>query len=467
MSAITNSLVTEFSFVGSLSPLEKYNANFSNAVGLMTKGIGIITAVTGAMYGFATSQLKVIDSLGQLSRETNTGVEFLQEMGYVASVNGGSIDSLKNSMIGLSEKIGEASLSGSEDFNRLGISVRDANGNIKSTEQVLNEVRGAFQGLSKQQQISFAQKLGIDKGMLQTLNLSNAELEKTRAKIREIGVVSQKDANRVIALNDSITTTKMALSSLGQQVSLNMLPNMEYLINSFNEFLFSNGKLIKDGLSKTIYAFESVISAVVNTGKAIIQGVDYFIGLENVAYVAGAAVVYFNRALLASPIGRVIAGVTGLIAIIDDLYIAFNGGQSVVKDFFASFDIDIVNTLRTVFDGLKITFNGFLTTLLSISEAFTSLVLVGAKAGNLLGFDIDTKSIEQFKKLQENTRLGISAESQRLANDIATRNYTTSQNVTITQNIQGGDSQRIAELSNNGVENAITSANAQVGKGGR
>ena len=137
MSAITNELVTAFKFQGSTAPLTQYNQSFTNSISLMTKGIGIITAVNAAMMGFATSQLRSVDTMGQLSRETGVSIKYLQEMGYVASVNGGSIDSLQSSMRGLSEKIGEASINGSEDFNRLGISVRDAQGNVKSTEQVI------------------------------------------------------------------------------------------------------------------------------------------------------------------------------------------------------------------------------------------------------------------------------------------------------------------------------------------
>lgn len=467
MASITNELVTNFSFTGDISTLTKYNASFSDALGLMAKGVGIIGAVTGAMYGFANAQLDVINTLGNLSRETNTSVEFLQEMGYVASVNGGSIDSLRSSMIGLSEKIGEASIQGNEDFNRLGISVRNANGQVKSTEQVLNEVRQSFRGLSKEQQISFAQKLGIDKGLLQTLNLSNAQLDETRKKIRAIGIVSQKDAERVIAFKDSITTSQMALSSIGKQVALNMLPNMQNLINGFNDLIFSNADLIKNGLTKTFYWLNSVSSAVVNTGKSIVNAIDYFVGLENALMIAGASALYFGRALYLNPVGAIVAGISGLILVVDDLYNAFTGGQSVIKDFFDSFDIDIVNTLKNVFDGLTITFNSFLSLALQVSEAITSLVLVGARAGNFLGMDIDTSGIEEFRKMQQETRMGLNAENSRLINDIASRNLTTSQNVTVTQNIQGNDAQRVADLSNQGIENAINSANAQVGKGGR
>lgn len=462
MANITNELTTNFVFKGSLNPLNQYNASFSNAIGLMAKGIGVVTALNAAMFGMATSQLQAVDTLGQLSKETGISVEAIQRLGYVASVNGGSIDGLQNSLRGLSEKIGEASISGSEDFNRLGISVRDANGNIKSTEQVLNEVRHSFQGLNKAQQFSFAQKLGIDKSMLQTLNLTNAELDETAKKINSIGIVSQKDTEKVMAFNDSITTSKMALTAIGQQISLGMLPNMSNLVNSFNDFIFTNADLIKNGLSKTIYWFNTISSAVLNVGKVLYEFRYPILGVVAGLAVASGAVATFGKALLLNPLTLWVGAITAIVLAVDDLYVAFNGGQSVIKDFFGSFNIDIVNVLKTAFDGLKITFNGLLSMMLRVSEAFTSLVLLGGKAGNLLGLDIDTKGIENFKRMQEQTRLGLDAESRQLAQGITNRNLTTNQTVNITQNIQGSEATRIAELSSGNMKEALDGANAQI-----
>lgn len=471
MAAIQNELVTNFAFTGNISKLTQYNSSFQDALGLMTKGIGVVTALQSALTGFATAQLQSIDAMGQLSKETATSVEFLQEMGYVASVNGGSVEALQDSVRGLSERIGEyASMDSGEGkaiFEKLGIAVKGANGEVKNAEVIMEELRGKFKNISKVEQVSIAQKLGINKGMLQTLNLTNDEIDTLKKRVRSIGVVTTEQSQSVMAFNDAITTSNMALGGISRQIALGMLPNMMNMVSTFNDFLFANSDLITNGLSKTIYWLQGVIDAITNTGKAILKGVDYFIGLENAAYLLGAAILYVNRALLLNPIGIIVGLIVGLIAVVDDLYVAFNGGKSVIKDFFASFDIDIVNTLRTAFDGLKITFNAVLILMLRISEAFTSLTTVAAKAGNFLGMDIDTKALEEFKKMQEQTRLNLTSENLKLGSDILNRNYTTSQQVTITQNIQGQDAKGIADMSGEGISTALGNANNQLGKGGR
>lgn len=465
MASITNELVTNFSFTGDISTLTKYNASFSDALGLMAKGVGIIGAVTGAMYGFANAQLSSINALGQLSKETDVSIKYLQEMGFVASVNGGSMDALRSSVIGLSEKIGEASIQGNEDFNRLGISVRNANGQVKSTEQVLNEVRQSFQGLSKAQQISFAQKLGIDKGLLQTLNLTNEQIEKTRKQVEAFSL-TDKETAKVMAFNDQVTTMMTIFQGLGKQISLNMLPNMSNLVTSISNFLTTNSKMIKEGLTKTFYWLNSVSSAVVNTGKVIGSASPYLLGFAGILALTSGALLKFTKLLLFNPMTIWITGITALILAIDDLYNAFNGGKSVIQDWFNSMDIDIIERMKLFVGELKVG-------LVQITSLITSLLINLAKAGNFLGFDFDVAELEKMKKIREDFIAQQRAVNQSSYQGIQQREEqlqrinAQTQNVTVTQNIQGNDAQRVADLSNQGIENAINSANAQVGKGGR
>ena len=471
MAAITNELITAFKFNGSIAPLQNYNASFTSALSLMSKGIGIVTAINGAMMSFASSQLQSVDAMGQLSRETGVAVEYFQELGYVASVNGGSVDALQNSVRGLSERIGEYASQDSGEgkaiFEKLGIAVKNANGEVKNADEVMDELRHKFVGMSKAEQISIAQKLGIDKGMLQTLNLTNEQLEETRKRVKAIGVVSKDDAERVMAFNDAVTTSNMALSSIGRQIALGMLPSMMNLVEAFNNFIFTNGDLITNGLSKTVYWFQAVMSSVTNTGKAIYGAIDYFIGIENALMIAGAAALYFGRAMVLNPVGAAVAGITLLIAVVDDLYTMFQGGDSVIKDFFAGFNVDIINVLKTAFDGLKMTFNSLLILMLRLSEAFTSLVLVGAKAGNFLGMNIDTKGIEAFNQMQQQSRTQLQNQNMALGQGIADRSYTANQTITVNQTISGQDAGRIAQLSSEGVGNGVKAATAQIAKGGR
>lgn len=414
---LSNELVTEFQFKGSLNPLDKYNLEFGNAISLMTKSIGIATAISGALLGLSNSTLQVVDDLGQLSRTTNTSIEYLQELGYVASVNGSSVQALENSISGLSKKIGEAAISGSTDFDMLGISVRDANGQVKDTETVLEDVRERFKVLSAQEQINYAEKLGIDKSLIQTLNLTNEELDRARNIAKSFGVVSKQQADEVIKFNDSLTALKFGFNAIGQQVSLSFLPQMSSLSNGFTDLLVSNKDLIENGLKAFIGVTGNVLTAIGNTGKGIYEFVDSTVGMENALYALGGAMLFFNRALLLNPITLIVGGITGLIVVIDDLYVAFNGGKSVIKDFFASFNVDIVERLRLGFIQMNIILKQMGIGFLQVGSALADLIIGAGDLGRALGFNIDTSWSENMLETMNKTKTKLRSEVDSLKTD--------------------------------------------------
>ena len=80
-------LATKFSFQGSLKPLDNLNAGLTSAIGSIAKVASVFTVAGTALNGFLASTLASADAQVQLSRETEVGIEAIQEFGYVASVN--------------------------------------------------------------------------------------------------------------------------------------------------------------------------------------------------------------------------------------------------------------------------------------------------------------------------------------------------------------------------------------------
>jgi len=168
--AVVNELVTKFTFKGSLKPLKDFQSGLKDSIiGLAKYGAGAIAAASATALwansvlrgSESNSVLRGSESLVRLSQDTDLSIKKLQQYQFIAAQNGVTTDSFTQSIKTLSEKIGEAATTGSDDFNRLGISVRDANGNIRTTDDILKDITRSFRGLSQAQQISFAQKLGI------------------------------------------------------------------------------------------------------------------------------------------------------------------------------------------------------------------------------------------------------------------------------------------------------------------
>ena len=92
--------------------------------------------------------------------------------------------------------------------------------------------------------------------------------------------------------------------------------------------------------------------------------------------------------------------------------VAFDGGESVIKDFFASFDIDIVKALTGAFDILKGTWNGLIAIALRLSESVLALFAIMEKGGKFAGVDFGLGLEEQYRKVK-----GLREEYEKLAKE--------------------------------------------------
>ena len=345
-------LVTKFSFEGDLAPLDDYNSGLTDSISLMAGTVAGIAALSGAFSALALSIFETIDPLVQLQRETNVSVERLQTLGFVASVSGSSLDAVTSSIRGLEQTIGEAATKGSEDFARLGISVRDFNGEIKTADAVLEEVGRRFRSLnlSLSQQRAFAQSLGIDASLLQLLNRTAEEMSELEQRARDFGIVTKEQGDIIVDTNDAITTSKFAFQALQQQIVLGIGPDIKALADFFTELIVENGEFVKAIAEKTI----TVLSALTDSLERLAPALGFLASAFVAAKVAGVGFAGII-AIITSPIIIWTVAITGALLILDDLIVAFRGGQSVIADFFQTFlGIDIAPILHGMVDGVRL-----------------------------------------------------------------------------------------------------------------
>jgi hypothetical protein len=399
---VVSDLVNKISFVGSLTPLDKLNAGLTTSI----KSIGLSTVAFGtagiALNAWVKSATDGINSLANLSKDVGVSVEAMQEWGFVASLNGSTAEAVNASILGLSERIGEyANLDSGEGkaiFEKLGISIKDATGNVKTADAVMNDLRKSMQGMGASEQISILNKLGIDKSMIQTLRLTDEQMASLTDRAKALGVVTTEQAQSVIDYQDSLTALSYGLNAVKTQLAIAFTPSLKDTANAFTDLLADNKDLIQNGLSKTIGVLSSFVGALMNTGKLLYNVIDNTIGFKNAMMLLGAAILYVNRAMYLNPLGALIGSIILAIGVVDDLMVAFDGGESVIQDFFASFDIDIVKTLTGAFDVLKGTWNGLIAIVLRLSESVLSLFAILEKGGKFAGVDFGLGLEEQYAK---------------------------------------------------------------------
>lgn len=395
-------LVTKIGFVGSLEPLDRLNSGLTTSIKTIG-GVGVAFGAMGlALNAWVDNQLEATYQTSNFAKELGVSIEAMQEWGYIAKMNGSSAEAVQSSMSSLSEKMGEFakfdSGEGKEVFEKLGIAVKDSEGKIKSADLVMRDLANSMQGMSASEQKSITAKLGIDESMLQTLRLTNDQFEHLRDRAGKLGIVTEQQAEQVRKYKQSLGELGHGLESIKTQLAIAFTPALTEASNGFTDLLVNNKELIDNGINKTVDVLMSFGRALVNTGKLIYNMIDNTIGFENALMILGAAVLYVNRAMLLNPLGLVIGAVLLAIAVVDDLTVAFEGGESVIADFFASFNVDIVKTLTGAFNVLKGTWVGMIATILRLSEGVLAFFTLLEQGGKHLGVDFDLNIEGQYEK---------------------------------------------------------------------
>lgn len=372
--AVVNELVTKFSFVGDLAPQRDFNENLKLSLALLTGFGAVVIGAAGGMLAFVAANTEAADGLNDMNAETGISVEAIQELGFAALLTGSSTEAMSASLSGLSKVAGDAARGlgrGRKAFEDLGISVKDASGNVKTADVLFGELRESFArlGTSKGEQKSIIASLGLDPSTLQLLNATSEEIGELAEKARALGIVTTEQAKVAADFNDSLDTAKFAVSALSQQVAINLAPSMQGITDGFVDFLIANKDLIKNGLT---YLGE-VITA---TGGFISRMTPLVLTLGAAFVIAKLATGGFATIMgfVLSPVVLITAAIVALLLIVDDLLTALNGGQSVIADFFMEFfGWDIVPVLQGIVDAFKAMFAQLLTFAQPFFEAFGHL----------------------------------------------------------------------------------------------
>jgi len=464
--AVVTELVTKFTFKGSIKPLQDFNATLGKSLKLIA---GTATAIGLGAIGLGTfieSTLKAAQGQNRLATETGISIEKIQELGYAASVTGSSAQALESTFAGLSQKIGQAAQTGSADFARLGISVRDAFGNVKKADQVLAEVGQRFKelNLSNPQKQNIASSLGIDSTLITMLSKSNAEMNNLRETARKFGVVTKQQSIQVEQFNNSITTLKFGLNSLKTQLAISLSPQMKEITEQFTGWLLANKDLIRYGLERVTEVIVSVFKAIVRLGTFIDDVIKATIGWK-VAFIALGVVL----ALTLSPVYLITAAIVAALVVIDDLIVAFKGGKSVIRDFFLEFfGFDITPVLKGLVEGFKGAVKVIKTVFVGLFSWITAAidgVIKSIEFVKSIFSDDNKKQDENSTEKKSPLSLGMKpADMQQFSKSSTSNNKSINQTIKI--DIKATDPESAGKAVVDSLQNQLQSANAQLGMSG-
>ena len=275
-------------------------------------------ALAGALVGLGVNSVRTADDLNTLSKQTGLSTDTLQKMQYAADL----IDVPFENISGAVTKMKKSMAGSGKPFEELGVSVTDAEGNMRDAESVFFDT---IQALSE-----IPNEVERDQAAYEIFGKSADELagiiddggeafRKYGKEAEDLGLVlSGETLDALNETNDAIDKSKAQLKAavmqLGGTIASGLAPVVENLSKLVERFIGWLQKLTPEQ-TNTIITIALVVAAIAPL-LSIIAKLGGLIG--GILRLAPAIVSAFT--FLLSPIGLIIAGIAALIAIGIALY---------------------------------------------------------------------------------------------------------------------------------------------------
>ena len=209
-------------------PAEKKATQLGKAI-----GTAVAAAATGAFGAFIKESIDLADNASKAAQMAGVTTEALTGLQYAAGLADVSAGELNNSLKFLNLSISKAAAGGKDAqraFGDIGVSIRDASGELRSADAVLLDVADRFaQYEGGAEKAALAQELFGRSGtaLIPLLNSGAAGINELTAQAERFGlVVSQETATASEEFNDSLTVMQGISRGVGNQLAREMLPTL-------------------------------------------------------------------------------------------------------------------------------------------------------------------------------------------------------------------------------------------------
>jgi hypothetical protein len=212
--------------------------NFSKLAAVGLAGFATAAAAGGVAIGALTKQaINFADEIGKTAQKIGMTSESLSRLDYAAKLSDVSLGQLQVGLGQLSKNM----QSGNEAFTALGISVTDAQGNLRGTEEVLLDVAERFGGMEDGAgktalAMAIFGRSGAD--LIPMLNAGRDGLAQMTEEANRFGLtISTQTSKAAEGFNDNLTRISSVLTGLGNKIAERSAPAMKDLTDRFIVFV--------------------------------------------------------------------------------------------------------------------------------------------------------------------------------------------------------------------------------------
>lgn len=311
--------------------------------GTVDKLHSVAAAFTGGLLvnevgEFINHQIELGSQINDTAEKLGVGTEELQQFQYAAKLSGVEAESAAQSLGFLNKNIGGA-LGGNKElvktFADLKVPLKDAGGNVRELGDVLPDIADSFGSLkSQQEKTTVAMSIFGRSGaaLLPILSQGSDGLEELYKEFDRLGgSLSEDFIAGADAAGDEIDKLKFSFEGLKSRIAVAVFPTLITLTKYLEGV---SGSLVR--LSKETNVVQVGLLAL--AGGAGIGGLRILASLSKslgftaqAAEGAGGAIKgIFNLGLKG---GAIVAVLTGLAFLAEDLYTLFTGGKSAIGEW--------------------------------------------------------------------------------------------------------------------------------------
>lgn len=413
-----------------------------------TAMIGSIAGTIPALTLIAKNTAESCDQFDKMAIKSGIAVKTLSQLSYAANMSGVSTEQFGSNILKLNQQIAAAANGNKAAqlaFKRAGVSIRDSAGKLKTADQVMLEMSNTFkkmpEGIYKSDlAMAVFGKSGAD--MIPFLQGGSESIKDLMNQADELGMTfSNEEAAAGAEFCDSLDLLKKSAKGLTNTIGKQLIPIITPLIKSLSSWITANRDLISSKITEFIENFKSVLPKIKEFLTAVWRGIndtatamggwmpllqnsgELFLAIKAIQFAnwlkttgkavimlsksffkAIPAVIKFGIALLANPIGMVIAGIAALVAAGYYLYknwdkvVAFiknmwNGVKAFFSEKFAS--------ITKLFD------DGFINGILNLVKNFNPVTLIMNAIDGIFKYFTGVSLIDEGKKFIESFADGI------------------------------------------------------------
>jgi hypothetical protein len=324
------------------SAFEKAEHGIHSLKGAFAAVGAVLGAVKAALVAVTVETIESANQARVAGERLGMTAQSYQELGYAADQAEVSHDALAHSMLILSRNADAAQHGSTEmqaHFARLGITLTDGHGKLKTSTQLLEEASDKFKDIKNPTEKAALAMQIFGRGgaeIIPLLNKGGEALREYREEANELGIVMSEDfIEKSERFHEGMTKLKGFGTGLRNAIAATFVDGLVKKVDTLNKILHVHGKLIKEEVIRVLQALANAFQAPITIVSEL---VGWFLkatapmegfrnGLLGVLGVLGLIAVVTSFPLVA--LGLLAAL---LVLVLDDFVVFQRGGKSVIGD---------------------------------------------------------------------------------------------------------------------------------------